>query len=145
MSMPPLASSGSFCNVSMETNGAAAALRTRKPVSVCSTKSSVDFMAASVVEGVGLLEDLPRVVEVGEGERVFVAAPREGACLGAIGFSLVLDQEEKGSHGLSVHVEFALSRPGDDRGAHSGFFSDFPDGGGLRSFAFLDVALGQDP
>src|SRR5688500_18043133 len=46
MSMPPFASSGSSWSVSQDKNGAAAAVRTMKPVSVCSTKSSVVFMAA---------------------------------------------------------------------------------------------------
>src|SRR5882672_10363913 len=46
MSMPPLAFPGRFSSVSQDRNGAAPAARTRKPVRVCSTKSSVVFTAS---------------------------------------------------------------------------------------------------
>src|SRR5262245_59758448 len=53
--MPPLASSGSFWSFSQERNGAAEAARIRKPVRVCSTKSSVVFTWPHGIIGSGLI------------------------------------------------------------------------------------------
>ena len=93
----------------------------------------------------GLHQDPPRVVEVDDVHRVFIAAPRAGACLRAAGFSLVSHQKEDDPHGPPVHGIFDLSRSCDDCRAHAGFFLNLAHGCGLLGFARLDVPFRQDP
>src|ERR671924_588594 len=138
MSMPPLASSGSSWSVSQDRNGAAPATRTRKPVKVCSTKSSVVFMrfpcegdsanapSASEAERVGVFEHAPGVLEAQEAERLFVTVPGAGAVLLPAGFRLVPHQEEDDPHGLPVDGIFALARARDHLGAHGRLLLDLP-------------------